>query len=175
MAALHPKADRMGIVIRPLEGRDTSPVRDILCACDAFTSEEVTVALELVGEGVVTGLAGRFSLFGAELDEVLRGYICIGRVALTRSTWHLYWIAVHPSVQAHGIGRALQTHAEDFMRSLGGERFVLETSSRPVYERARGFYRASGFAQVGLIPDFYRPGDDCMIFCKVLRPVRLCG
>ena len=160
----------MGIVIRPLEGRDSSAVREILCVSNVFTSEEVAVAIELVDEGVATGLAGRFSLFGAELDGIVRGYICIGRVVLTRGTWHLYWIAVHPSVQAQGIGRALQRHAEGFIRSLGGERLVLETSSRADYERTRAFYRVAGFAQCGLIPDFYRPGDDCIIFCKALRP-----
>lgn len=158
----------MGIVIRPLETRDRSAVRDILSACGVFTGEEVRVALELMEEGLAGGLAGPFPLFAAEVDGVLRGYVCIGRVPLTRGTWHLYWIAVHPAIQARGIGRALQAHAEDFIRSLGGERLALETSSRPDYEGTRCFYRRAGFVQVGFIADFYRQGDDCVMFCKVL-------
>jgi len=158
----------MGIVIRPLEERDGSAVRDILNRCAVFTSDEVNAALKLVGEGVAGGVAGRFPLFAANVDGRLAGYVCIGRAPLTQRTWELYWIAVDPAMQARGIGRALQAHAEAFIRSLGGERLVLETSSRDVYARTRRFYRQAGFVQVGLIPDFYRRGDDCLILCKVL-------
>ena len=170
MAPLHPKADRMGVLIRPLESRDSSAVREILGACGVFTEEEVRVALEVMEEGLAAGLAGNYPLFGAEVDGDVRGYICIGRIPLTRSTWHLYWVAVHPAVQARGIGRALQTYAEDFIRSLGGERLALETSSRADYEPARRFYRHAGYAHVGCIRDFYKPGDDCIMMCKLLVP-----
>lgn len=40
----------MGIVIRPLEIRDRSAVREILSACGVFTGEEVRVALELIAD-----------------------------------------------------------------------------------------------------------------------------
>jgi len=168
MAALRPQADRMGLVIRPLEKRDGAAVREILVACGVFDDEERRVAIELIAEGVASGLAGHYPVFAAERDGAVRGYVCIGRVPLTQGTWHLYWIAVHPADQARGIGRALQTYAESFVRSLGGKRLVLETSSRTDYERARSFYRRAGYAQVGCVRDFYRPGDDCIVFCKVL-------
>ena len=158
----------MGVLIRPLESRDSSAVCEILTACGVFTDEEVRVALEVMEEGLVAGLTGSYPLFAAELDGAMRGYICLGRIPLTRGTWHLYWIAVHPDAQARGIGRALQAYAEDFIRSLGGERLALETSSRAEYERARQFYRHAGYTQVGYIRDFYKPGDDCITMCKLL-------
>lgn len=161
----------MGLVIRPLEKRDHAALREILVACGAFNDEEIHVALELFVEGTATGLAGPYALFGAESDGMLQGYVCLGRVLLTRSTWNLYWLAVHPSAQVRGVGRALQIYAESFIRSLGGERIVVETSSRADYERARNFYQRVGYTQVGLIRDFYRAGDDCLMFCKVLAPV----
>ena len=40
----------MGIVIRPLEIRDRSAVRDILSACDVLTGEEVRAALGLIAD-----------------------------------------------------------------------------------------------------------------------------
>ena len=161
----------MGVVIRPLEKRDREAVGEILVACAVFNDEEVRVALELFEEGVAIGLAGQYALFGAESGGTLRGYVCIGRVPFTRSTWNLYWIAVHPAQQARGIGCALQECAENFIRSLGGERLVVETSSRADYGRARDFYRHAGYMQTGLIRDFYRAGDDCLMLCKVLPPV----
>ena len=62
----------------------------------------------------------------------------------------------------------LVERVEDRVRKLGGDRLILETSGRPDYERARRFYREAGFVEVGRIPEFYRPGDDCLVCCKVL-------
>jgi ribosomal protein S18 acetylase RimI-like enzyme len=158
----------MGILIRPLEQRDRRAVREILTSCGAFSDEEVGVALELIDEGVAGGLAGTYAVFGAESDSEVRGYACVGRISLTRATWHLYWIAVHPAFQRRCIGRTLQAFLEEFIRSLGGERLTLETSSRIAYERTRDFYQRAGYTQVGYIRDYYKAGDDCVMYCKVL-------
>src|SRR5436190_16925884 len=148
----------MGVLIRPLEIRDAAAVREILTACDEFTDEEVTVASQLMMEGVAGGLDGDYPLFVAEAGGVVRGYVCLGKTPLTVSTWHLYWLCVHPAARAAGIGRALQECAESFVRSKGGQRLALETSSRPEYERSRLFYGRAAYARVGLIPDFDKPG-----------------
>jgi ribosomal protein S18 acetylase RimI-like enzyme len=78
-------------------------------------------------------------------------------------------MCVHPDVQGTGIGQALERTVEDAVRQMNGDRLVLETSGRPDYERSRRFYERAGFTVHGHIPDFYRPGDDCIIYSKVLR------
>ena len=159
----------MGLLIRPLQMGDTAAVREILIACDVFTAEEVDVASQLMMESLASGLDGDYPLFVAEATGLVCGYVCVGKTPLTVSTWHLYWLCVHPAKQRLGIGRALQEYAESFVRSRGGERLALETSSRPDYERTRLFYRRAGYMQVGSIPDFYKRGDDCVMFCKALN------
>jgi ribosomal protein S18 acetylase RimI-like enzyme len=154
--------------IREMRPGDRETIAEMIRACGAFSDEEVRVAMELLGEGLKTGEEGDYPLFAAELNGKVRGYVCVGKTPLTRGTWHEYWICVHPAVQRQGVGRALQAHAESFVRSRGGERLVLETSSRPAYARTRRFYRQSGYRVVGRIGDFYRPGDGCVVFCKVL-------
>jgi ribosomal protein S18 acetylase RimI-like enzyme len=154
--------------IRELHPSDRETIREMLRACGAFTDEEVRVAMGLLEDGMDSGLDGDYPLFAAELNGKVRGYVCVGKTPLTRGTWHEYWICVHPAAQRHGIGQSLQAHAENFVRSRGGERLVLETSGRPAYARTRRFYRKSGYRVVGRISDFYRPGDDCVVFCKVL-------
>ena len=141
----------------------------MLEASGAFSAEEVKVALEVLDDG----LKGEYSLFTAEIDGAVRGYVCVSPTPLTRSTWHLYWICVHPDAQAGGVGRALQAHAEEFVRSHGGERLVLETSSREGYTRTRRFYESAGYTVAGRIADFYGPGDDCVLYCKPLGRRRL--
>ena len=156
----------MGMIVRELLAWDRDAAHETLVACRAFTGEEIRVALEVLDEGLKGGLDGDYPLFAVEVEGKVRGYVCVGKTPLTASTWHLYWICVHPAVQGTGAGRALQSYAEAFIRSRGGERLVLETSGQPHYERARRFYRRAGYQEVGLIRDFYKPGDDCIFFCK---------
>ena len=153
--------------VRQLRAGDRPAIVDALRACGSFTDEEVAVALEVLDAGLETGLDGDYPLFAGEVDGVVKGYVCVGKTPLTRGTWHLYWICVHPSAQKLGLGRRLQAQAEDFVRSRGGERILLETSSTPAYASARTFYDRAGYSIVGRVPDFYRPGDDCIMYCKV--------
>jgi ribosomal protein S18 acetylase RimI-like enzyme len=64
------------------------------------------------------------------------------------------------------FGRSLQSAAEAFVIARGGERLLLEASSTPAYAAARAFYERAGYAVVGRVTDFYRPGDDCLMYCK---------
>ena len=166
MGAVRPQPSRMGVIIRAIEAADREPIADMLAACGAFSDEEVRIALQMVDEA----LAGEYSIFIAERDSTVAGYICAGATPLTRSTWHVYWLCVRPEVQRRGVGSALQRHVEQFIRSAGGERVVVETSGRPDYARARAFYEAAGYEIAGHIPEYYKSGDDCVFYWKLLRP-----
>jgi len=158
----------MGVMVRPLTALDRHAVEEILVASGAFSAEEVRVALQMVNEGIAQGPVNGYVLLGVEVEVVLCGYACIGSTPLTLSTWHVYWICVHPDAQGRGVGRALQAHIEEYVRSRGGERLVVETSGRLDYQRSRQFYEAAGFRMSGRIRDYYKPGDDCVWYCKVL-------
>lgn len=162
--------------IRPLSEADRPAIREMLQACGAFTEEEVRVAQELLDESQTGGLDGDYPAFvavvGGDSGGEVRGYACLGPTPLTRGTWHLYWMCVHPSAQGGGSAQALQSYAEAFVRARGGERLVLETSGRADYARARRFYERVGYRAVGRIADFYRPGDDCVTYCKSVISAR---
>jgi ribosomal protein S18 acetylase RimI-like enzyme len=168
MEALRRSTASLVVTVREVHKADRDDICEALTACGAFTKEEVGVALEILDEGTSGGSEGAYSLFAAEVQGRVRGYICVGRTPLTESTWHEYWICVHPVAQGNGLGQALQEHAEKFVRSRGGQRLVLETSGKLNYARARRFYEAAGYIAVGLIPNFYRPADDCVLYCKTL-------
>jgi ribosomal protein S18 acetylase RimI-like enzyme len=168
MAGFRVQPAGVGMTIRPMTAGDREDVREMLEMSQAFSHTEVEVALDLVDAGVAAGPEGDYALLVAEVGGLARGYVCIGRTSFTLSTWHLYWICVHPDAQRCGIGRALQTAAERFMRDRGGERVVLETSGRPDYERSRRFYERAGYRVAGRIADYYKPGDDCVFYYKVL-------
>jgi ribosomal protein S18 acetylase RimI-like enzyme len=158
----------MGFRIRALKAHDAHAVREILTACAVFTPEEVSAALAVMHDGLVDRASETYLLFGGEINGEIKAYICVGKIPLTRSTWHLYWIAVHPQIRSRGIGRALHSFAEEFLVARGAERIGAETSSRGDYAPARRFYRRLGYKRVGLIRDFYRRGDDCLMLTKLL-------
>lgn len=155
-------------MIRKLCPSDRDAIHDMLAACGAFNEQEVRVGLEVFDEGVAGGLDGPYPHFGIMREGVLRGYVCVGSTPLTDATWHLYWICVHPEAQRHGYGRALLEYAEEFVRTRGGARMVLETGGRPDYAGQRTFYVRHGYTEVGRIPDFYQAGDDGVIYWKHL-------
>lgn len=158
----------MGVTVREFAPEDRSAAAEALRASGAFREDEVRVALEVLDDALAGGSASGYAAFAAEREGKVRGYVCGGSTPLTESTWHVYWICVHPEAEGAGLGRALEERFEAFVRSRGGERLVAETSGRPDYARARRFYERSGYREVGRIPDYYRGGDDCVLYCKAL-------
>ena len=155
------------MIVRSPRADDREPVQRLLAAVAVFSDEELRVAGELL-DGV---LAADYVGFVADLDGEVGGYVCLGPTPLTETTWHLYWLCVHPGTQRRGIGRALQATAEEHVRSVRGARIVVETSGRADYHPARCFYEQTGYQLAGRIPDYYRRGDDCLFYCKTLVAV----
>lgn len=155
------------MIARSPTAADREAALDALQRCGAFTDEEVRVAIEMFDDG----LTGDYTLVGVDVDGVLRGYACIGKAWLTLGSWYVYWICVHPDFQHSGAGQSLQRSAEQWVREGGGDRLVLETSSRAEYARSRTFYTRAGFVECGRIAGFYKAGDDCIIYCKTLGDV----
>ncbi|MBI5682630.1 MAG: hypothetical protein HZC45_05640 [Deltaproteobacteria bacterium] len=47
-----------------------------------------------------------------------------------------------------------------------GTLLFTETSSKPDYAKTRFFYERNGFFETARLKDFYRSGDDKIIYCK---------
>lgn len=94
------------------------------------------------------------------------GYACYGPRALTDRTYDLYWIAVGPKTRRGGVGRTLLRAVEQEIRRLGGRLLIVETSGLPKYEPTRAFYIATGYLLEATLKDFYKDGDDLVIFTK---------
>ncbi len=153
----------------PMDG-DRAAIRELTSATGFFSDEEVAVAVELVEARLAQGLASGYRFLFAERDDRLDGYVCYGRIALTQSSFDLYWIAVRPDAQRTGLGRRLMEVAEAKACVLGASAMYVETSSRPQYASTRTFYRRLGYLPAAELPDFYAPGDGKVIFAKQLRP-----
>ena len=155
---------------------DRGGVFRILESAGNFTAEEVGTALELIDEWLELGEhSGYLTYVFEELgdsDALVRGYVCFGKTPLTESTFDLYWIAVDKTQHRSGVGRKLLKFAEEEVFRRGGKLLLAETSSMETYGGTIAFYEKTGYELVGKIVEYYKPGDDKLIFAKkVAAPV----
>jgi len=148
--------------------RDIPALARLVAATGVFNPTELAVAREILEERLAHGRSSGYSFVLAERDGTLVGYTAWGPIPLTRGSYDLYWIAVDPSAQGLGVGRALLAETERDVARHGGGRIYIETSGRPAYERTRRFYLAAGYAEVARLEDFYAVGDDKVIYRKVV-------
>ena len=159
------------MTIRPLRADDRAAVMAMLARTGSFTNEEVATALELMDAWVVEGDASGYLTFVATAppaDEAILGYVCFGPAPLTDGTYDLYWIAVDPHTQGRGVGRRLLAFAESEIAGCGGRLVLIETSSQASYQATARFYERCGYALAARIDNYYRVGDDKLIFAKTL-------
>jgi predicted N-acetyltransferase YhbS len=156
------------IGIRPMTRDDKPEIMRLLRALPEFEPSEVTVAEEVIDIYLDNPSRSGYHIQVAEAGSRVVGYICYGPVPLTQGTWDIYWVAVSLEKQGRGVGSALMALAEDEIRRAEGRLIIIETSSKPGYQKTRRFYLSRGYRLVGCLSDFYAPGDDKLIHQKRL-------
>lgn len=151
--------------IRPVERGDLDHLKAVIDATGLFPSE------------LLDGMLDAF-LDGEQPDEHWLTIDRDGRAAalahyaperMTVGTWNLLLIAVDPSRQGSGLGRALMRHAEMSLATLGQRVLLVETSGLPEFERTRRFYHRLGYDEEARIRDYYDAGEDKVVFWKSLQ------
>jgi ribosomal protein S18 acetylase RimI-like enzyme len=157
-------------MIRPMRPQDKGPVLDLVRATGMFTPAEVGVAEELIDIYLDVPDQKDYRAVVVEDDRGgVAGYMTWGPTPLAEDAYDIYWMAVSPAEQGRGHGKALVRWFEDEVRKLDGRMIVIETSSQPRYHPTRQFYINLDYKEVARIPDFYKPGDDRVIYAKYFR------
>lgn len=149
---------------------DKRPVLDLIRATGMFTPAEVGVAEELIDVYLGVPEQKDYRVVVLENDRKgVAGYMTWGPTPLAENAYDLYWMAVTPAEQGKGLGKALVRWLEAEVRTLGGRMIIIETSSQPRYHPTRQFYVRLDYKEVARIPDFYKPGDDRVIYAKYFQ------
>jgi GNAT superfamily N-acetyltransferase len=157
-------------MIRPMQPPDKQPVLALIRATGMFTAAEIDVAEELIDVylGVPEQQDYRIVVVENERREVA-GYLTWGPTPMAEDAYDLYWMAVSPSEQGKGLGKALVRWLEAEVLRVNGRMIIIETSSQPLYHATRQFYINLDYREVARIPDYYRKGDDRVIYAKSFR------
>lgn len=145
---------------------------------------EIAVAIGLFTEGELEELGGMLTEYfngGLGEDHFWLTYDDGGPTGVayyapepyTYGTWNLYFIAVHPQYQGQGIGTKLVQYVEQKLATQGERLLLIETSGLAKLEGTRAFYSKLGYHEEARIREFYRAGEDKIIFRKVLDTLEI--
>ena len=154
-------------MIRPARPDDTDALLAIAAASGLFQPHEV----DAVGEMLAAHFAGELGpdhVWLADDDEGPAAVAYYAPEPFADGVWNLYMLAVHPDRQGGGRGAALVRHVEEALSAQGARILLIETSGTDAFERQRAFYRRLGYAEEARIRDYYRAGDDKVVFWKSL-------
>ncbi len=143
----------------------------------------IAVASGLFAEDEVGGLSDTLSAYlDGQLEEhrwvvietaerMVIGAAYYAPEPFSDRVWNLLFIAVLPAHQGNGIGGALIAHVEEALRQRGIDQakvIIVETSSEGEFALTRQFYAQCGYDEEARIREFYGPGDDKIVFWKLL-------
>src|SRR5512143_3329258 len=142
-------------MIRPMAQADKTPVMDLIRATGMFTPAETAVAEELIDVYLGNAEQRDYHIVVVE-NEAGRtvGYMTWGPTPLAEDAYDLYWMAVSPTGQGRGHGKALVLWLEDEVRRRNGRLVIIETSSQPKYHPTRQFYINLAYREAARVPDF---------------------
>ncbi|MFH1217765.1 MAG: GNAT family N-acetyltransferase [Pseudomonadota bacterium] len=152
------------LIVRPADSDDRHPLFTLVETITNFTRAEKELAMEVIHDGLASAENGYHILVATDSSYSLHGFICYGEIPITVKRWDLYWIAVAPELSRTGVGTLLMGAMEE--RLGRGARVYVDTSGTSGYARARSFYERNGYRVACVLPDFYRAGDDKVVYCK---------
>ena len=150
--------ERDSVTIHPLADAD-------LPRCAAFmAAQDPWKALGIGADRCLTGISGaHLDRHGLYLDGEIVGLAVVHPTGFASSPY-LAVLAVETAHTGQGFGSRLLEHVERAAFQARRNLFLCVTSFNV---RAQRFYLSRGYVQIGVIPDFFKPGVDELIMRKV--------
>lgn len=156
-------------MIRPSRPDDVATILDLAVLSGLFPGD-ATDELAAVLKSCLSGENGPDHVWLTDDESGLVGVAYYAPERMTEGTWNLYMLAVHPDFQRRGRGAALVRYIERSLSSRGARLLLIETSGLASFERTRAFYHTLGYLEEARIREFYKAGDDKVVFRKALTP-----
>lgn len=154
-------------MIRLTTHDDTNQLLALAEATGIFESNQIEELAQMLSQHFSNESDSEDFWFTDDDNEPV-GVAYVAPERMTEGTWNLYLIAIHPNYQRQGRGAALLSYVEQMLAQRGERVLLVETSGLEDFEHVRLFYRKSGYDEEARIRDFYKAGDDKIIFRKAL-------
>lgn len=168
LEALKKRDSEVSFSIRDVAKKDRIAIMSIIEGTENLTQREKDCAREVLDDYLKDPGGGYHFLAAVNFDDVPFGYVSYGMDGVADGVFDIYWLLVSPEKRGKGTGRALLSGAEDAVRKVGARLMAAETSSLQSYETARRLYSRCGYEAAARLKDFFKPGDDKIIYIKHL-------
>jgi len=150
--------------IRAVTQSDTDGLKKVVDSSELFPSEYLD---EMISDYLSN--SDTQDIWFTYIDDnkqVAIGY-CVPE-KLTQGTYNLLAIGVSKDSQRKGVATEMMKYIEQRLRQKYGRILIVETSSDDAQIGARKFYQKIGYTQAAVIRDFWKDGEDKIIFLKKL-------
>lgn len=154
------------MLVRPIKPEDRDKLVHIIKLQNNFLQCEIDIAIEVI-DATFNPEEDYQALAAFDTAHHMLGFISFGPIPLTENRFDIYWIAVDPEKGRHGAGTILLAEMEKRLKNSGSGHIYVETSSTEGYGPARRFYEKNHYQLGSTLRDFYRDGDDRMIYRKI--------
>ena len=154
-------------MIRPTTPDDTAAILTLAVTSGLFPPD-ATDEVASVLASALTGELGPDHIWLTDDDGEPVGVAYYAPERMTDGTWNLYMLAVRPDRQRQGRGAALVRQIEQTLAARSARLLLIETSGLASFQRTRAFYQSLGYDEEARIRDFYKSGDDKVVFRKAL-------
>ncbi|MBN8594901.1 MAG: GNAT family N-acetyltransferase [Anaerolineae bacterium] len=156
-------------MIRPVTPADSAAVAEVAVASGLFAPEDSGFLDTMMANYFAHGIHE-----GHECVIDVEGGVCAGvayyePALATDRVWYLTMIAVRRDQQGQGRGAALMRYVEDVLHKREQRMLLVETSGTATFEPTRRFYAKIGYSEEARVRDYFAPGDDMVLFRKVLN------
>lgn len=154
-------------MIRPAAPGDAPALIALAEATGMFAQGELVAFAGMISASL-DGALGDDHVWIVDDDGGVQGAAYCARETMADRVWNLYFIGVRRAERRHGRGEALLRHVEQALGERGARLLIVETSGFAEFEPARRLYRKNGYDVEARIREFYKAGEDKIVFRKKL-------
>jgi ribosomal protein S18 acetylase RimI-like enzyme len=150
--------------IRPIVKTDISGLKQVVDASGLFPSAHLD---EMIADYFDCSETKDIWFAFLEKDQPVAVGYCVPE-KFTEGTFNLLAIGVSPEAQRKGIASQMMHYIEQRLKQEHGRVLIVETSSDNAQIGARSLYNKIGYLQAAVIKDFWKDGEDKIVFWKKL-------
>lgn len=154
-------------MIRPATLSDKNGMIKLFSVLNLFNTDELRLMSDLV-DSYFDETLGEGHYWIVSDDDGITSAAYYAPESFGQNVYNLYFIGVLPNGQGQGIGSSMLKYVENHLKELKQRLLLVETSGLASFEKTRGFYLKNNYEKEATIREYYKEGDDKIIFRKKL-------
>ena len=150
--------------IRPIVLNDIDDLKIVIDSSELFPSEYLD---DMISDYFNNSDSQEIWFTYVENDKPVAIGYCVPE-KLTEGTYNLLAIGVGSANQRTGIASEMMLYIEQYLKTKDARILIVETSSDDAQTGARNFYQKIGYTREAVIRDFWKEGEDKIVFWKKL-------